>query len=204
MRRSFDQFMVGNAVLWSAVILFGYQWRRLEFHMYVLLVLLQVAGMAMVWWATRRVALPPWLLVLIQVAILLHLAGGSLFVGGVRLYDCYVVPVTALPPWLSQLFRYDKLVHMYVPATAAAGLWAMWGRLGLGSVRHGLVPVIIGLVVLGGGALVEVVEYIGTKAVHLPDVGGYDNNLQDLLANLIGVGAALVWLKSRRPGGWPP
>ncbi|HYG57280.1 MAG TPA: hypothetical protein VD902_04370 [Symbiobacteriaceae bacterium] len=201
---SFDWFMLGNMLLWNAVILFGYRWRRLEFYLYLLLVLFQVVGMVAAWIPLRRVAIPGWVLAALQVALLLHLAGGSVFVGGTRLYDCYLVPWANLPAWASQFFRYDKLVHAYFAAMGAAGIRAVWPRLGLGSARHPMVPALIGLTVMGICGLVEITEYVATKVVHLPEVGGYDNNLQDLLANFLGLVAALLIMALHRPRGEAP
>lgn len=188
---AFDKFIAGNFLLWSAVILFGYRWRHLEFYVYVLLVLLQAAGMLGVWALLRRVSLPAWLLVLLEVAILMHLAGGTLFVNGVRLYDCYLTVALPIPPWFSQMLRYDKLLHGYFAAIGLTGLRWLWPRLELGRASAPFSLFLMLLIVMGVCSLVEVAEYIGTKVVSLPEVGGYDNNLQDLLANLVGaVGGA--------------
>ena len=42
------------------------------------------------------------------------------------------------------------------------------------------------LVVLGLGAVVEIVEYLVMLTVPNAGVGGYDNNMQDLIGNLLG------------------
>ncbi|HYF90843.1 MAG TPA: alpha/beta hydrolase [Symbiobacteriaceae bacterium] len=194
MRRltAFDWFMLCNFLVWSAVILFGYQWRRLEFYIYVLLVLLQLLGMSLVWLVLRRYRIPAWVLGFVEGAILLHLAGGTIFVNGTRLYDLVLLPGATGPPWFSQIFRYDKLVHAYFAAVGVAGFRAMWPQLGMGDGRRPLSSLVIVLMVMGLCALVEITEYMGTKQIALPEVGGYDNNLQDLLANFVGAAAAAV------------
>lgn len=186
----FDWFMLGNFIAWSAVILFGYRWRRFEFYIYVLLALFQAVGMGLAWLAVRRYRLPVWLLGLLQVAIVLHLAGGTIFIGGTRLYDLALLPGAPLPAWFSQAARYDKLVHAYFAAVGVAGFAHMWRPFGLGEGRRPFSLLIILFVVMGISATVEVIEYMGTKQIALPEVGGYDNNLQDLLANLMGALAA--------------
>ena len=194
MRRlaGFDWFMLGNLLLWSAVILFGYRWRHLEFYIYVLLVLLQAVGMGLIWLVLRRYRIPPWILGLVEVAILLHLAGGTIFVRGTRLYDLVLAPGLTGPAWFSQVARYDKLVHAYFAAIGVVGIREMWPKLGLGDGRRPISGLMITLVVMGLSALVEVTEYIGTRQIALPEVGGYDNNLQDLLANFTGALSAVV------------
>jgi hypothetical protein len=49
--------------------------------------------------------------------------------------------------------------------------------------------------VLGLGTLVEIVEYLVTLTVSVNGVGGYDNNMQDLISNLIGVSLLVVTMK---------
>lgn len=186
----FDKFIAVNFLLWSAVILFGYRWRHLEFYIYVLLVLLQAVGMLGVWALLRRISLPAWLLALLEVAILMHLAGGSIFVQGTRLYDCYLTGALPVPPWFGQMFRYDKLLHCYFAAIGLAGLRWLWPRLEPGRTVAPFSLVLMLLIVMGVCSLVEIAEYIGTKVVSLPEVSGYDNNLQDLLANLVGAAGA--------------
>lgn len=187
----FDRFILSNFLLWSGVILFGYRWRNLEFYIYVLLVLLQAAGMLVAWAALRRLRIPMWILLLVQVAVLLHLLGGTIFVEQTRLYDVHLVQALPLPGWFSQFFRYDKVVHLYFAAVGVVGLSRLWSQMGLGQ-PSGFQLAVILLTVMGICSVVEVIEYMGTKLAHLPEVGGYDNNLQDLLANLVGaVGAAL-------------
>lgn len=192
-----DWFILGNTLLWSGVILFGYRWRNLDSYIYVLLVLLQVAGMLGLWAVLRRLQIPTWALLLLQVAIILHLAGGTIFINGVRLYDISLGAGLALPAWFSQALRYDKFVHGYYGALGVAGLGAIWPQLA-GARAQGVHLLLVLLTLMGLSSIVEVAEYIGTKMVHLPEVGGYDNNLQDLLANLVGGLGAALWLERGR------
>jgi hypothetical protein len=54
---------------------------------------------------------------------------------------------------------------------------------------------VIILIVLGVGAFIEISEYIVMKTVPGNGVGGYDNNMQDLMANLAG-STVYIMLKS--------
>ena len=198
----FDRLMLGNFVLWSGVILIGYRWRNLELYIYVLLVLLQAAGMFTAWLLARRVPIPTWVLLLLQVAVLLHLAGGSIFVGETRLYDLNLEPGMAGPVWFSQAFRFDKFVHGYFALVGVLALRRIWPELA-GVDARGFQLLLILLAVMGICAIVEVLEYLGTKIAYLPEVGGYDNNLQDLLANLVGAGTGLLYAPLvRSVQGW--
>lgn len=50
------------------------------------------------------------------------------------------------------------------------------------------------LMACGAGALVEIVEYVGTLIVPNSNVGDYGNNVLDLVANLAGAAAATAVL----------
>ena len=70
------------------------------------------------------------------------------------------------------------LVSRLLPMVALRSAWI-----------HALAVV---LVVLGLGAVVEIVEYLVVLTVPEHGVGGYDNNMQDLIANALGASLAMV------------
>jgi hypothetical protein len=93
---------------------------------------------------------------------------------------------------------YDKLFHavaggaMVIIAWEATKTWA-------GGVHHlGGLLLLTWLVVMGGGAVVEIAEFIGATLSDV-SVGDYTNNALDLFANAIGaaVGVAVVWRSQR-------
>lgn len=135
----------------------------------------------------------PVLAALVAIA-LGNLAGGVLLVGGEPLYLLELVgPV-----------RYDKVFHAVATGVAA---WACWDALttwaGTSSSAGGLAAAAF-LMACGTGALVEVVEFIGTSVFANTNVGDYGDNMLDLLANA--GGAALVSLllwRSAGAGGSP-
>lgn len=113
-----------------------------------------------------------------------NMLGGVLLVGGVPLYTAELVGN----------LRYDKVFHavaagaLVVIAWEAAKRWA-----GTGYHEGGLL-LLTWLVVMGGGAVVEIAELIGSTMSEV-SVGDYWNNAYDLVANALGalVGIALVW-----------
>jgi hypothetical protein len=117
-----------------------------------------------------------------------NMLGGVLLVGGEPLYTVEVVgPI-----------MYDKLFHavaggaMVIIAWEATKTWA-------GGVHHlGGLLLLTWLVVMGGGAVVEIAEFIGATLSDV-SVGDYTNNALDLFANAIGaaVGVAVVWRSQR-------
>jgi hypothetical protein len=118
-----------------------------------------------------------------------NMAGGVLLIDGQPLY---MTPV--LGPIL-----YDKVFH----AVAAAGMtviaWEAMKRWAGPGYHHGGALLLTWLVVMGGGAVVEIAELIGSTLSDV-SVGDYTNNALDLVANAVGAALALpvvVWLDNR-------
>ncbi len=113
-----------------------------------------------------------------------NMAGGVLLVDGVPLYTAALIGD----------LRYDKIFHVLAAAALTIVAWeAMKRWAGDGYHRGGLL-LYTWLVVMGGGAVVEIAELIGSTMSNV-SVGDYGNNALDLVANALGatVGIALVW-----------
>lgn len=123
------------------------------------------------------------------------LVGLGNMLGGVLLIDgqpLYTTPV--LGPVM-----YDKVFHAVAAAAMTVLAWeAMKRWSGVGGHRGGLI-LFTWLVVMGGGAVVEIAEFIGSSLSDV-SVGDYTNNALDLVANATGAAIALpivVWLDER-------
>jgi hypothetical protein len=175
----FDGFVLANLALWGLGARFLFR-RPLAFHraelslaelfLYASLIALVLA---LIWSRLRRLPWRPALLALVQGALLTSIAGFAVIADGRRLYDC---------SWLSLPF--DKIVHFLCAAVAALGVGALFSALGLRFLR--LEGTVVVLVVLGGGAIWEILEYLVKTVFTDVGVGAYDNNMQDLVANLVG------------------
>lgn len=140
--------------------------------------ILAIVGLC--WLFLRLQPCGAWLLVLIEVGLLAHFAGAFVPVDGGRLYEARILGM-----------RFDQLVHLLNAFAGAALLdHFLQGRL------RGRGLVLIGLV-LGAGSVVEIIEYLAFLVVPDAGVGGYANNMQDLLMNLAG---ALLYLAARAAG----
>lgn len=136
----------------------------------------------------RLTEFPPALLWVMAVVGLFNMVGGVVQTGGSPLYSAgFVGPVP-----------YDKFFH----AVAAFGLsfiaWHVLLRFAGDAYNLVGLLVINFLVVMGGGAVVEIGELIGT-AISDVSVGDYGNNALDLVANATGAFAGCVVLYWRHP-----
>jgi putative membrane protein len=183
--RKLDVFAAVNVALFLVLCVFRYyarfiQYRGIghieEFFFYAVVILV---GIAVLWRGFRHHEFETLVLVLVELGILMHFAGAFVQVDGGRLYDVHLLGI-----------RYDKYVH-FVNAFVVALLMS---RLFL---AHGIAPtplhrLLLVLAVLGLGAVVEIMEYAAMLTIPGNGVGGYDNNMQDLVSNACGSLAFLL------------
>lgn len=168
----FDLWVAGNLALLTAMSWLVYRKADYEFGLYAAVFAVAFVG---AWWYLRRFEFPWWLYVLVEVGILAHFAGGLLHFGpdNLRLYGHRFLGV-----------RYDKLVHFYNSAVLATAITYILDGAGVRLGRaKGFVVV---LMMLGVGALWEIVEYSAVMSLPTTGVGDYHNNMRDLVANLAG------------------
>lgn len=180
-----DAFVAVNLLLFAAMCVFTYYARFVQYrgagnvHEFFLYAAVLVAGVVALWRSFRGYPFGWGLLLLIQAGILAHFAGAFVQFDGYRLYD---VSIAGL--------RYDKYVHFANAFIAVRVVRHLTERHGIRV--DGVVSVLVGMTVLGLGAVVEIVEYLVVRTVPANGVGGYDNNMQDLIANAAGTAASLL------------
>ena len=118
-----------------------------------------------------------------------NMLGGVVLVDGQALYMAEV-----LGP-----LRYDKVFHALAGGAMVVIAWEAVKRWSDGIHHLGGQLLLTWLVVMGGGAVVEIAELIGSTMTGT-NVGDYANNALDLVANATGaaVGIAGVWWFERR------
>lgn len=141
-----------------------------EFFTYALFI---IVAIGIGWWYFRRFNFPTSILFLLQLGILIHFMGGLLPIQDGRLYDTIILRI-----------RFDKYVHSFNSFVAALLIHHLFKilKVHLPCIRN----FVILMFVLGLGATIEIIEYIVLLTVPDSGVGGYHNNMQDLLANLAG------------------
>ena len=147
---------------------------------------------ALLTYTYKRVDYPPYLLWLLSLWGLLHLAGGLLYARGDVWYNLILIDII---PTL-QILKYDQAVHIYGFFTATLLIYYIL-RPHLTSPHIGFA---VGLSIVaagsGFGAWNEIVEFIAQATVEGANVGGYLNTSLDTISNLVGGIGALIFLKS--------
>lgn len=169
-RRFFDGIAAVNFMAMLIAEIRAFPGAGLGFHVYGAMVL---SLFAVVWLVLRRYEYPVWAMAALQLALMGHLAGRAVLVGGTALYHVELLGVPM-----------DKVIHALNSAAAAVFVTSLFerARLRLGAWRG----FVIVMVVSGLGAMIEIIEYVGTLLLPMNRVGDYANNMQDLIANLIG------------------
>lgn len=177
--KSVDVFVAFNLLLFFVMCFIVYYDRFLQYrgpgnlHEFFLYAFLIIIGIIWGWKTFRHFSFPVYILLLIQFGILAHFAGGFVPINGGRLYDAILFDI-----------RFDKFVHFINAFTGAVLINHIFNKLGVQIPKfRGLVLI---LVVSGLGAVVEIIEYLVMLTVPNSGVGGYDNNMMDLIANFFG------------------
>jgi hypothetical protein len=170
-RRAFlDAVAVVDIVLIAASEAAAFPNSGVGFKLYAVAV---VGIVIALWLVLRRHEYPIWAVLLLQLAILGHIAGRFVMIADVPLYRAEVLGIGG-----------DKIVHAFNSAVAAAFVLVLFRLLGLE--LRGWEGFIVVMVVAGCGAIIEIIEYFGVVALPATHVGDYANNAQDLIANLLG------------------
>lgn len=113
-----------------------------------------------------------------------NMLGGVILVDGQPLYLVEVIGP----------LRYDKVFHAVAGGAMVVIAWEALKRWSNGIHHLGGQLLLTWLVVMGGGAVVEIAELIGSSLSDV-SVGDYANNAFDLVANGVGaaVGVGVVW-----------
>lgn len=177
--KSLDIFVLVNLFLLLVMIIVVYYERFQNFrgpgniHEFLVYAVLLIAIILAMWKWFRKLDFSNAILILLQIGILAHFAGAYVPVNDQRLYDAVFLGI-----------GYDKYVHFYNAFAVAATINQIFQRL---DVR---IPMVYGLVllflVLGLGAIVEIVEYLVVLTIPDNGVGDYHNNMRDMIANLFG------------------
>jgi uncharacterized membrane protein YjdF len=132
------------------------------------------------------------MLTLLQIGIMMHYIGGYRLSPTLRIYMTQIHGI-----------GYDKIVHFYNAMAGVIITQNIFKKLKINLQKHELAIII--LIILGIGGLIEIIEYTGITTLpkpgewkySIPKNQLYDNNLQDIIANLFGgiTGATILKIK---------
>lgn len=128
---------------------------------------------------------------------LLHMSGGSLYIGDKRLYEMMLIELVGEP---YRIFKYDQFVHIVGFGVATLAMYYLLRPLLKKDLEKWIsLSIIIVMAGLGVGALNEIIEFLATIVMPQTGVGGYVNTSLDLVADLVGAAGAMIflWIKER-------
>lgn len=165
--------------------------RNYEFIIYVAVI---IGLLGVVWATVRFVDYTLDALIGLTVWSAMHLAGGGVPIGDGRLYDIMLLDLPGPYP----ILRYDQVVHIWGFGACTLVAHCLLRRALHEARKHwvavGFVLIMAGL---GMGALNEIVEFIAQEIVPDSGVGGYENTLLDLCADLIGAMLGVAYIRRR-------
>jgi hypothetical protein len=124
---------------------------------------------------------------------LLHMAGGGVYINGVRLYDIILIPLSQTYP----ILRYDQVVHIFGFAAATLTMFDLLRPLLIPGQHFIALSIVVIMAGLGVGAFNEIVEALVAATIPQAGVGGYVNTALDLISDLIGATLAFMFIKRR-------
>ncbi len=178
------------------ILIFSYIFiikRNYEFIGYIGVIIL---ALSLILISNKKINYPNFVLWGLTLWGLLHLAGGSVFISGTKLYEIVILNLIGEPYFV---LKYDQFVHIvgFGVATLLA-YYIIKPNLKTTKSWKSLSFIVI-LAGLGLGALNEIIEFLATVIVPETGVGGYINTSLDLVANFLGAILAmfLVYINER-------
>jgi len=192
-RRGQMPVLIVNALLLAVFLVVFLSRQNYEFVIYIGVI---VFFFLLILFTNKRVSYPNDVLWGLTAWSFLHMSGGGFFIGGVRLYELLLVPISET----YNIFRYDQFVHIIGFAVATLMMFHLLKPL-LRSDLKGWVSlsIIVVMAGLGVGALNEIIEFTATVITPETGVGGYINTSMDLVADLVGavVAMGIVFIRER-------
>jgi len=131
-------------------------------------------------------------LVGLTVWALLHMAGGAVYINGIRLYEIILIRLSTKYP----IFRYDQFVHIWGFAASTLTMFCVLRPVLKENLnRYLALSVVVVMAGLGVGALNEILEALVVAAIPAAGVGGYVNTALDLIADFIGAIIAMLYIR---------
>lgn len=124
----------------------------------------------------------------------LHMAGGSFYINGIKLYDTMLIKILPDP---YNILKFDQLVHAFCYFVIALFVYSIVKSIAKKEVKTKTFFVIVVLAATGIGAINEIIEFLTVALFGATGVGGYFNNALDLIFNLAGAIVAVFYARAK-------
>ena len=184
-------FIVNAVALGAFTILFASR-KNYEFLLYIGVI---IFFLAVILGTNKRVDYSNGVLWGLTAWALLHMSGGGLYVGKIKLYEIILIPVSEK----YHIFRYDQFVHIVGFGVATLVMYYLIKPLLRPNLDRWIaLSIVVVMAGLGVGALNEIVEFAATVLVPETGVGGYINTSLDLVSDLVGAVLAVMIIRTKR------
>jgi len=122
----------------------------------------------------------------------LHMSGGSFQIKGGRLYSFILIPISET----YKILKFDQFVHIIGFCVATIIIYQVIKPFLKTNIKKwAALSIVIVMAGLGVGAVNEIIEFIIVIISPQTGVGGYNNTLLDLAADLIGALIAIILIR---------
>ena len=184
--------LVVNACALAAFTALFASRKNYEFLLYIGVI---IFFLALILATNKRVDYPNGVLWGLTAWALLHMSGGGLYIGEVKVYEIILIPLSEK----YHIFRYDQFVHIVGFGVATLVMYYLIKPLLRPNLdRWVALSIVVVMAGLGVGALNEIVEFAATVLMPETGVGGYTNTSLDLVSDLVGAVLAIAIIRTRR------
>lgn len=124
--------------------------------------------------------------------LIMHMAGGTLYIGETRLYDYIFLPLIGEP---YNVLKYDQFVHFFCYIVMTMLMYSVLIKITKSKPNKIIFSIILILAASSVGAVNEIIEFCAVIFFQSEGVGGYYNTAIDLVANVLGSIAAVFYIK---------
>jgi putative membrane protein len=129
---------------------------------------------------------------------LMHMLGGSLMIGGKRLYSYMIWDLNVVDFAGTPIFKFDQFAHFYCYIVVTLILFYIFrAYLDFKKMNWFAVSVLLVFAGMGVGALNEIFEFLPVLFLEETGVGDYFNTMWDIVFNTLGAIAAVIWINLR-------
>jgi putative membrane protein len=166
-----------------------------EFLWYVVILFFLIGFMIFL---HRKYKFSSWILFGTSIWGLMHMAGGSVYIKGIKLYALILYPLFPESVTGTDIFRYDQLAHFYFYFVISFLIFSILNNYLNKKTSRFAVSVFVIFIATGIGALNEIIEFIPVLVLESTGVGDYFNTLWDIVFNTLGAIVSVVLLNLKR------